>query len=205
MTAAPFSILHSLRVKGLAKPEVLGALSGVPVEDLEEACRPLVDEGWVLFRPGAMAGYMLTPTGKAEADRCLAEDEATAAARGALAAFDEAFLPHNTTFKKLCHRWQMKGEEQPNDHADPDYDAAVIDELATFHAQFLPVLDTISNPLPRFARYAPRLDAALGRLQAGDPGAFARPMADSYHDIWMELHNDVVLSLQRQRSAADEH
>lgn len=198
-------ILHSLRVKGLARPEVLSALSGVPVDDLEAECQPLVDQELVLCRTGAMGGYMLTPAGKAEADRRLAEDEATAAARGALADFDVAFLPHNTTFKQICQRWQMKGDQQPNDHADADYDAKVVAELAAFHAEFRPLLDSLSERLVRFGRYAPRLEAVLERLQGGDSASFARPMYESYHDVWMELHNDVVLSLQRERTAADEH
>lgn len=202
---ATFEILHSLRVKGLARPEVLGALSGIPVEDLEETCRPLVSEGLVLHRTGAMGGYMLTPAGKTEADRLLAEDRATEVAKDDLARFDEAFLPHNTAFKQFCHRWQLKDDEQPNDHTDADYDAAVIADLAAFHAEFLPVLATISDSLPRFGRYADRFGVALARLRGGEQGAFARPMADSYHDIWMELHNDVVLSLRRERTAADEH
>ncbi len=203
--ATPFDILHSLRVKGLARAEVLSGLSGVPAEDLEGACQPLVDQGFVIARTGAMAGYMLTPAGKAEADRLLAEDPATDGARDRLAEFDEAFLPHNTTFKQICHRWQMRDGDQPNDHGDAEYDAGVIAELAGFHAEFTPLLEAIGEQLPRFARYAPRLDTVLERLQGGDASSFARPMYESYHDVWMELHNDVVLSLQRERSAADEH
>jgi len=202
--SAQFDILHSLRVKGLARPEALSGLSGVPVDELESACAPLVDAGWVLVRSGAMAGYMLTPAGKAEADRQLAADPQTTQAREALAAFDEAFLPHNTKFKQICHRWQMVDDQQPNDHSDAEYDARVIGDLASFHADFVPLLDSIAEKLPRMGRYRARLDVVLERIQAGDTASFARPMYESYHDIWMELHNDVVLSLQRERSAADE-
>lgn len=199
-----FALLHSLRVKGLAGAAVLSGLSGIAEDDLPGACQPLVDDGLVMARGGAMAGYMLTPKGKAEADRVLAEDPETAAGRDALVAFDEAFLPYNTRFKKICHSWQMRDDGQPNDHSDTDYDASVIDGLTEFHGEFLPLLNMVSEPMPRFGRYAGRLDAALGRLRGGDSSAFARPMADSYHDIWMELHNDVVLSMQRERTSADE-
>jgi hypothetical protein len=199
-----FEVLHALRVKGLARPEILADLTGLPVEDLAEVTRPLVEDGVVLFRDGAMAGYMLTASGRARAEEAVAADEATTAARGALAAFDEAFLPENTAFKKICHRWQMRSDEVPNDHTDAEYDAGVVEELSGFHRGFLPLLDSIGAELPRFGRYAARLDRALERVQGGDAGAFARPMHDSYHDIWMELHNDVVLSLGRTRGTADE-
>lgn len=56
-----------------------------------------------------------------------------------------------------------------------------------------------------FSRYSGHLEAALEPVKAGDAALFARSMYDSYDDIWMELHNDVVLSLGRERGAADEH
>ena len=200
-----FDILHALRVKGLAKPEVLSALSGVAIGDLETTCAPLVEDGKVVSRPGAMSGYMLTPAGKTAADALIGEDPETVSARDELAAFDETFLPVNTEFKKICHRWQLKGESEPNDHQDADYDAVVVDDLATLHGDFVPSIDQLGRALPRFGRYPGRLDAALERVKSGDAASFARPMYDSYHDIWMELHNDVVLSLGRERGAADEH
>ncbi|WP_232681743.1 hypothetical protein [Nocardioides sp. R-C-SC26] len=42
------------------------------------------------------------------------------------------------------------------------------------------------------------------RLRSGDNGAFARPMYNSYHDIWMELHEDLIVSLGRTRGSHDE-
>src|SRR5699024_9551906 len=132
-----------LRVKGLASPEVLSALSGVAQADLDSECTALIDDGYVVFRDGTMGCYMLTAHGKAEADRRLADDEPTSAAREALAEFDEAFLVHNSTFKQICHSWQVRGDDQPNDHMDSEYDAGVIAQLADFHDQFLPELATV--------------------------------------------------------------
>lgn len=200
-----FDILHALRIKGLARPAVLGELAGIPEAEVEAACAPLVDEGLVLFRGGPMAGYLPTPAGRKEAERLLAEDPATSAGRDALADFDAWFLPINAAFKHICHRWQVRPGDLPNDHSDAGYDQGVVDELAALHQQIQPELERLAGPLPRFGRYEPRLTAALGRVQGGDSASFARPMYDSYHDIWMELHNDVVLSLGRSRSAADEH
>ena len=147
---------------------------------------------------------MLTPAGKQEAVRRLADDAASTSAQGALAAFDESFLPVNAEFKTICHRWQLKSDDQPNDHSDPAYDAEVVEQLGRFHQRFLPMLASVTAALPRFDRYPTRLTAALSRIEGGDSAAFARPMYDSYHDIWMELHNDVVLTLGRQRGAGDE-
>ena len=51
---------------------------------------------------------------------------------------------------------------------------------------------------------ARRLSAALEKVHGGDTAAFARPMYDSYHDIWMELHQDLLLTSGHQRGAGDE-
>ena len=29
------------------------------------------------------------------------------------------------------------------------------------------------------------------------------PLSDSYHDVWMQLHEDLLLTLGRDRSTAD--
>lgn len=202
--SARFEILHALRVKGLARPEVLAGLTGIAVDDLPAATADVVAEGLVMVREGALAGYMLTAPGRAAAEQAVADDEPTRAAADALAAFDAAFLPVNTDFKALCHRWQVRASGEPNDHTDAAYDAGVVADLATLHAALAPLLAEVAEALPRFARWEPRLAAALARVQEGDVASFARPMYESYHDIWMELHNDVVLSLGRARTAADE-
>ena len=199
-----FDVLHSLRVKGLAGDAVLSALSGVPVEDLPAILDPLVEEGLVVRREGRMPGSMLTPAGKTEHLRLLEQDPATTGAADALKAFYERFLPINSDFKKICQRWQMRSDDTPNDHNDPAYDGEVVDQLARTDKQLRVPLQELANTLPRFGRYMPRLSAALDRVRAGDNASFARPMYDSYHDIWMELHEDLILSTGRTRGAADE-
>ncbi|TQC43494.1 hypothetical protein EEB14_42730 [Rhodococcus sp. WS4] len=98
----------------------------------------------------------------------------------------------------------MRSDDTPKDHSDPGYDAVLVEQLAATDAELVAPLTELSETLPRFARYLPRLAAALDRVRSGDNAAFARPMYDSYHDIWMELHEDLILSSARTRSAADE-
>ena len=81
----------------------------------------------------------------------------------------------------------------------------MISQLVHVHKRLLScVLEPLEIALLRFAAYQVRLTAALDRVRGGDTAAFARPMADSYHDIWMELHQDLLLSAGRERGAADE-
>ena len=51
----------------------------------------------------------------------------------ALADHYETFIDLNGRFKELCGDWQLR-DGAPNDHADPDYDADVIDRLHGVHS-----------------------------------------------------------------------
>ncbi len=200
-----FLILHTLRVKGLTPLAVVTAQTGLPATQADEVLRRLAGEGLVSMREGRMAGALLTPAGKQAHAEQLARCAATRGAAAALTAAYEEFLPVNAEFKGICQSWQVRPDGQPNDHADAGYDSGVISRLAAVHQRLVAsVLEPLDKALPRFAPYRGRLAAALERVRGGDATAFARPMADSYHDIWMELHQDLLLSAGRERGAADE-
>ena len=203
-TDTRFEILHALRVKGLATDPVLSALSGVPVDRLSDALTDLVEKGLVTRRSGRFAGSTLTAAGKAQHATDLAADPATRRGRDRLEEFYTAFLPINGDFKRVCQAWQMRADDQPNDHTDAAYDRGVVEQLGDVDARLRPELSAVSAALPRFGRYEGRLGAALERVRGGDAASFARPMYDSYHDIWMELHQDLLLSLGRERGQHDE-
>jgi pyruvate,orthophosphate dikinase len=56
----------------------------------------------------------------------------------------------------------------------------------------------------RLAPYASRFDHAVQQLRAGDTTFIARPIIDSYHTVWFELHEDLIglLGLSRKDEAA---
>ncbi|MGW5520565.1 MarR family transcriptional regulator [Nocardia africana] len=199
-----FELLHALRVKGLSSDEVLAEMSGVSAPDLPGLLAPLIEDGLITRREGRLAGSTLTPAGQEKHHSLLLADPATTAARPEIADFYEAFLPVNGQFKAICRDWQMRSETEPNDHSDADYDERVIARLADVDKKLEPDLLTLSSRLPRFGRYRARLSAALDRVRSGDNAAFARPMYNSYHDVWMELHQDLLLSLNRTRGEHDE-
>jgi hypothetical protein len=55
---------------------------------------------------------------------------------------------------------------------------------------------------PTSSRYAlrPRLTTALEKVKAGDQKQFTGVMCGSYHDVWMELHQDLLLTLGIDRA-----
>ncbi len=106
----------------------------------------------------------------------------------------------NDRFKALCTTWQVRDGE-PNDHTDDAYDRRCTDELARLAADAGPVIRKIGAVMPRLARYADRLAAAAAGVAAGDPKKFTGVMCESFHDIWMELHEDLIVVQRIDRVA----
>jgi hypothetical protein len=79
----------------------------------------------------------------------------------------------------------------------------VVDGLTGLDQRAGALLDRLVPSLPRVAGYRARLGQAVEAIRQGDRDKFTKPLCDSYHDIWMELHQDLILTLGVQRTAAD--
>jgi hypothetical protein len=191
-----FLVVHALKVKGLASADDLVEITGRT--DLAPVLEELTAAELVKLRTGRVGGYALTKEGRALhpqlAAAAVTEEERTGLGR----TYDD-FLRVNGRFKEVCTRWQIRSG------ADEAYDAAVIAELGAVHEEAVRALGPAAAASPRFGRYEQRFTAALERVRGGDRSAFARPMSHSYHDVWMELHEDLLLTLGRTRSTDDGH
>lgn len=137
------------------------------------------------------AGWMLTEAGAAR-HAALLEAERAALDLEAIGAVYDRFLAANGPFKALNARWQSVGE---------DARWALTGELAELVARVEPALRRTVEVLPRFAGYGPRLRAALEKVEAGDFDHVTSVRVDSLHTVWMELHEDYLLTLGRSREA----
>jgi len=54
----------------------------------------------------------------------------------------------------------------------------------------------MASVLPRMGRYNERLGGAASAVAGGDTNRFTGVMCESFHDVWMELHEDLIV-LQR--------
>ena len=54
--------------------------------------------------------------------------------------------------------------------------------------------------LERFGRYGVRLTAAVERVEAGEKEWFTKPLIDSYHTVWMQLHEDLLSAVGVNRA-----
>lgn len=205
MSDGRFLTLHALRVKGMTSPHTAAAIVSLPADEVEDRLADLEGEGLARHRTGGrVEGWSLTKDGRA-AHAALLPEHVDDAERAALGTAYEAFVPVNGDFKRVCHAWQTAPDgESPNDHTDSAHDDAVIERLAEVDGSVGPLLDDVAGRVGRMAGYRARLSGALDRVRGGDTAAFTAPMRDSYHDIWMELHEDLIVSLGRTRDAADE-
>jgi pyruvate,orthophosphate dikinase len=181
--AMPAGLAPALRVTEEAATAVLEQLAG---DGLAEAAGPM---------------YKLTEEGKSVAAELMAADREEWGADEALAALD-AFLVLDHRMKHIVTAWQMRevdGEQVLNDHTDDEYDAGVLADLAALHSEAADWFGTLTEGLPRLAEYGKRLDVAAGRVAEGDHSFIAAPMADSYHTIWFELHEDLIQLAGRTR------
>jgi hypothetical protein len=114
----------------------------------------------------------------------------------------ERFLQLNPRVLKVSSDWQIRrdgGVEVPNDHSDPSYDEEVIGRLGEIHDRAKMCMQKVAGCAPRFAPYETRLDSCMERLRDGDRTAFTAPLAESYHTVWFELHQDLLLTLGLER------
>lgn len=176
-------LLHQVRLRGFVP-----ATGESPEAELLEA-------GLVVLRGSNLA---LTTAGReahAAWSRLPEGSPAEAAARAAY----ERFLPMNTELLKICTAWQLKDDGSINDHSDRAYDFQVLERLDRVHERVAPLVTRLAEMAPRFAGYPDRLAAALGRI-AGDRQWLASPRCDSYHTVWMQMHEDLLSAIGADRA-----
>jgi hypothetical protein len=179
-------VLQAVRLKGMVSRDDLAATIDEPDDAVAEAVAALTQSGLLLTG----ATVKLSPDGRARLAELLADERSTIDAAAVSAGYD-AFRPVNADFKVLVTDWQLKGGE-PNTHEDADYDAAVLSRLDGIHAQIVPIVQGIAEQLPRLAFYAAKLDTAHRKVVGGEHIWLTRPIIDSYHTVWFELHEELI-------------
>ena len=194
---AEFRVINALRVKGFAPVPTLVDMTGLPEAFVSAQLEHLREQEMSRFID-ARGFWQLTPAGR-EHHAALLPGVPPEAIEEVRAAYAD-FLDLNTDFKLLCSSWQLRGDA-PNDHTDADYDQARIDELLAHDHRAQAVLDALGRAADRLGGYRARLGRAASRTAAGQHEMFTGVMKNSYHDIWMELHEDLICLLGVDRKA----
>jgi hypothetical protein len=199
--------LHGLRLKGFAEATTVAELVGLDVVTVETELSKASNHEWAMFRDGRRTGWALKPAGRSENERLLAAELDEVGCRPIVQSAYERFLALNGTMLAVCTRWQVVDADSQtlNDHSDAAYDSAVIAELEVLDDQVQPICAELSEQLDRFSVYAPRFTTALEKLRLGELDWFTKPIMESYHTVWFELHEDLLATLGIDRASEKAH
>jgi len=177
------TVLQAVRLKGRVSPDDLAATLA---EDVTNTVEQLVESG--LLIEGTT--LRISPGGRARLDQLLTEERAGIAPAALAAAYDD-FRSVNTDFKTLVTDWQISR------------DAAVLARMDGVHQRVLPIIAAAAAQLPRLDAYQAKLRAALEKIKAGEIAWLTKPLVDSYHTVWFELHEELILAsgLTREQAA----
>jgi hypothetical protein len=171
---------------------VRGMVRGAP----DEATAGLVEQGLAMTK-GPIT--MPTPDGTAAAGKLLRLPPDSAKEHELDTLFD-GFLPINRRLRDVCSAWQSRPDGTPNDHSDGAYDDTIRDRLDDVHSAIGPILRRMAAIEPRLGGYRPRLQEALDKFDEGESKWLASPLVDSYHTVWMHMHQELILMLGLTRA-----
>ncbi|MHC3004881.1 MarR family transcriptional regulator [Gordonia sp. GN26] len=189
-------VLQAVRLKGRASADQLSATTGIDADELQQTLDQLAAAECVIAKGPLVR---ITDTGRERLAELLAAERADIDT-DAFSSVYASFRDVNGDFKALITDWQLR-DGQPNPHDDASYDAAVLARLPHIHDRVSVVVAEAGRHVPRLSRYGTKLDEALERMNAGDTSWLAKPIADSYHTVWFELHEELILAAGLTRDA----
>ena len=186
------AVLQGVRLKGRVSRADLAATLDANPSEIDPIVEQLTAAG--LLTEGAT--LQITSSGGDRLATLLTAERACIDTGAMLAAYN-AFRAVNADFKRLVTDWQLKGGPGgvPNSHDDAEYDAAVLGRLDEVHARSMPIIEAAAAQVPRLNAYAAKLAAALGKVKAGETAWLTRPLIDSYHTVWFELHEELIIAV----------
>ncbi|MEU8181177.1 transcriptional regulator [Micromonospora sp. NPDC049044] len=208
-SAPDLSVLHSVRVAGLASDAAVSRRTGIDLDAAAELLGDFEAYGWVTHVEFAgTGGWTLTERGREQDARRLGEELDRTGARATVEQAHKEFEALNGLLVRACTDWQLRPVEgdrlASNDHSDPQWDGRVLDELTAIGAELTRLIGVLVSVLGRFDGYADRFDAALARARAGDGQWVAGVGVASCHAVWMELHEDLLSTLGIARGTGPE-
>ncbi len=195
--------IHVMAIKGFVTPNDLAPILFTTPEVVATELDELVAEGLAnLIGGSALAGmFQLTDDGKSVGSEGIARDREQWGVDNAIKALDD-LLPLDQRMKAIMTDWQMRevdGQHVLNDHTDEVHDAKVLAEFDSLHGDSTAWLRELSAGLARLESYVARLDRAAAEVKGGDTNYLASPRIDSFHNVWFELHEDLILLAGKTR------
>lgn len=167
-----FVALHAIRVGGLHA-------------EMPANADELSAGGLIFVTP---AGCMLTDEGQQRHAELL-DSHRTTVDLDAVGALYQRFLAVNQSAKTKCADWQRLADD------DEDGRFMIASDLQDILERVSATLTRTATHLPRFGGYPARLQIALDRVFEGQNEFLTSPRVASFHNVWMECHEDYLLTL----------
>jgi hypothetical protein len=188
-TVSDLAVLMALRVRGRGDAASVARAVGCPEADAAAAIVRLLAAAALAPGAGATPGTVgLTDDGRATLARLVAAEPLD---RDALAALYERFLVADRELKATITAWQLAA-----DAGKAAARAGVMASAATAGG----VAAALAEVAPRLGPYPLRIAEAAGAIATGDARFVASPRVDSLHQVWFELHEDLLVTLGRSRA-----
>jgi hypothetical protein len=185
LTDSDWDLVHELRLRGV-------------IENPDPArVQAVLQAGFAIQRSTKL---LITPEGRSAHGAWARCEHGSEAEERVQRAFDR-FVPLNVELLQLCSDWQVTRSGATNDHRDADYDWSVVQRLIALDERAGAVARHAGNAVARLAPYRRRLRAARTRVEEGEHEWFTSPRIDSYHTVWMQWHEDLLLALGLERDA----
>lgn len=199
--AGELAVLQGIRLKGRVNPAGLAETLGEDPATVRDTVAGLVESGLLVHDKTVR----LSQQGRARLSELLTAERHGIDAAALSAAYND-FRAVNADFKAAVTDWQLKAGK-PNTHDDTGYDAAVLVRVDDVHRRVVPILAATAAQLPRLSNYSVKLQRALDKVKAGDVAWLSRPIIDSYHTVWFELHEELIgaAGLTRESEAKSGH
>lgn len=187
-------VLHAVRLAGFADTEAVADRVDLPSNIVGDTLRVL--DGQKLIERmafGESSGWTITEAGKSRDGELLREElEASGVQPDLQATVDRFETGINSRLVQVITEWQL--------HPSTDR-VQVLRELTGLADALSALMAELVARLPRFGRYPRQFSAALETARTGDDRWVAGVGRLSCHLVWAELHQDLLSSLGRDRSA----
>ncbi len=185
--SSELAALMVLRVRGRADAAAVARAVGCGEREAGEWLAAVVAREAATTVATAPGQATLTEAGRGELDRALASESID---RAALAAVYERFLVADRALKSAITAWQLAPDARKT---------AAVGGVMTAAAAAGGVAADVARVVPRCASYLLRIAAAAAAVATGEARFVASPRVDSLHQVWFELHEDLLVTLGRKR------
>lgn len=181
------NILHCLAMEGVAETGTVVGDTGVPEAEVTDTLEELEEQGFV----ESEGFWYLTDEGEAHLDELLRQRFSSEELDELENRYPE-FESLDIEFKDLANAWQQSDDEGNNEK--------LIEQLAEHHRDVESYVAAFSDPIQtEYETYVGDLESALETLQEGNEEYYTGTEVDSYHTVWFHWHDDLLITLGKER------